>query len=121
MRPAIINRAPLHPNSNTSSSRITGNTEAPHPEPKNIPDQEPKNGVVHTDKNKLKRVSFSTTELRRLYDTEDDNKDKRIVNILKGIFKNKKFMCLERTVTIPPIPSPYPQAATKFKLNDDPD
>jgi len=59
----------------------------------NIPDQEPKNGVVNTDKNKLKRVSFSTTELRRLYDTEEDNKDISMVNILKGIFKNKIFMC----------------------------
>lgn len=59
----------------------------------NIPDQEQNNGVVNTDNNKLKRVSFSTTELKRLYDTEEDNKDKNIVNILKGIFKNKIFIC----------------------------
>ncbi|XP_071143130.1 monocarboxylate transporter 2-like [Mytilus edulis] len=64
----------------------------------NSPDE---NGLVKTsnlpinDTKSLKRVSFSASEIRRIYETidKDKNDNKHMFQLLKHLFKNKLFMC----------------------------
>lgn len=52
-----------------------------------------KNGVVNIRKTTSKRDACTTEEIKQFYDIEGENKNKSVVQILKGIFKNKIFMC----------------------------
>ena len=58
-----------------------------------ISDPVDKNVVVNIRKTTSKRDSCTTKEIKRLEDIEGENKNKSVVKILKGIFKNKIFMC----------------------------